>query len=181
MKCKMLQRFEEKEEEIQGTIAIADLPKGGRILDVGSGRGWMAVSLAKSGYKVVTIEEHVEFQAGAKELARILGVDETIEFKVGSITGLSFDNESFDGVVSYLTLHHTADIESAVEKMIVLCKKGGKILLVELTKAGMEKVSKGHTNHIHKPVDPLPILKKKHMDFQVFTSELTNVYVCRKI
>ncbi len=176
----MLQTFEEEEEKIGEIIAKADLPEGGLILDIGTGMGWMAASLAKSDYKVVTIEENMEFQVGAKELVRRLGVEENIEFKVGSVTSLSFDNESFDGVVSYLILHHTADIERTIEKMFELCRRGGKILIVELSKAGMEMVSKYHANHINKLVDPSPALKQKNVDFQAFTGELTNVYVCQK-
>lgn len=175
-----METFEDEEEKIQEIIAKADLPKGGIILDIGTGMGWMAASLAKSGYNVITIEDSPEFQIEAKKLARKLGVEENIEFKAGSLASLSFDNESFDGVVSYLTMHHIADIESAIEKMVELCKKGGKILIVELTMAGMEIVSKYHTDHIYELVNPTLILKQKNVDFQAFAGELTNVYMCQK-
>ncbi len=89
----MLQTFEEEEENVQDLITKANLPKRGIILDIRTGMGWMAASMAKIGY----------------------------------------------GVISYLTLHHTADIESTIEKMVELCKKGGRILIVELTMAQMER------------------------------------------
>lgn len=176
-----MQTFEEREPNIRWALSKANLQEEGRILDIGTGRGWMAASLAKMDYKVVTIEERAEFQAGAKELAQKLGVDENIEFKLGSVASLSPDDESFDGVVSYNTLHHTADIESAIEKIIKLCKKGGKILIVELNKAGIEMISKRHAGHTHRLVDPSPVLKKLGVDFQVFSDEFTDVYVCQKM
>lgn len=175
-----METFEEEEEKIQDIIKKVDLPKGGIFLDMGTGMGWMAVFLAKAGYKVITIEDKPEFQIEAKKLARTRRVEGNIEFKVGSLARLSFDNESFDGVVSYLTLHHIADIESTIEKMVKFCKKDGKIMIIELTKSGMEAVSRHHTNHVYKLVDPSHILKQKNVDFQVFTSELMNVYVCQK-
>lgn len=176
-----MQTFEDREPNINWALSKANLQEGGRILDIGTGRGWMAASLAKRGCSVVTVEERAEFQEGAKEFVRSLGVDENIEFKIGRITDLPFDNESFDGVVSYNTLHHTADVEGAIERMIELCKRGGKILIVELTEAGIEMISKHRHGHTHEVVDPSPILNKKDMDFQVFSDELTNAYVCHKM
>lgn len=175
-----MKTFEEEKENIQDIIKKVGLPRKGIILNIGTGMGWMAVSLAKAGYKVITIEDKPEFQIEAKKLARIHGVEGNIEFKVGSLVRLSFDNESFDGIVSYLTMHHITDIESTIEKMVKFCKKDGKIIIIELTKAGMEAVSRHHINHVYKLVDPSHILKQKNVDFQVLPSELMNVYVCQK-
>lgn len=158
----------------------AEITEGGKVLDIGTGMGWMAASLAKSGYIVTTMEEKEEFQDVGKGLAARLGLEDRIEFKVGDITKLSFERNYFDGVVSYNSLHHIQNVEKAVNVMVASCKKGGKVVIVELNERGMRIASEFIEGHAYDVVDPSTILKRAGLDIQVFPGEVMDVYIGKK-
>jgi ubiquinone/menaquinone biosynthesis C-methylase UbiE len=158
----------------------AEIAEGGRVLDIGTGMGWMAASLAKSGYVVTTIEEKEEFQDIGKGLAARLGLEDRIEFKVGDITKLYFERNYFDGVVAYDSLHHIQGVEKVVNVMIASCKKGGKVVIVELNERGMEIASEFLEGHAYDVVDPSAIFRRAGLDIQVFPGEIMDVYICKK-
>ncbi|MBN1177243.1 MAG: class I SAM-dependent methyltransferase [Dehalococcoidales bacterium] len=83
--------------------------RSGRVLDVGTGSGRLAIELAKAKncyFDIVAVDISANMIRKAKENARRAGVEDKIKFMVGTAAALPFADDSFDIVVSYASLHH---------------------------------------------------------------------------
>src|SRR4051812_41502418 len=76
----------------------AQVPPGGRILEVAPGPGYLAIQLAKrNGYQVTGLDISKSFVRIATENARQAGV--RIDFRHGDAAHMPFPDEHFDFVV----------------------------------------------------------------------------------
>jgi len=92
---------------------IRDLPAG--ILEVGCGKGELAVALDRAGHSVTAIDP----RAPEGPIFRRVGIGEF------------FEPGPFDHVVAILSLHHVKDISGALDKMAGLLRAGGTLVVVE--------------------------------------------------
>ncbi|MGA9669112.1 MAG: class I SAM-dependent methyltransferase [Terracidiphilus sp.] len=99
---------------------------GMRVLDIGCGYGDFARrARALSASQVLGIDISERMLERAKELT----VDHGIEYRRMSIEELDLKGETFDLVVSSLTLHYVEDYEAALEKVARLLKTEGDFVL----------------------------------------------------
>lgn len=78
-------------------LELAQIPSGGRILDIGAGLGGAARLLASAlDCRVDCIEMSPDYCAGAVLLNRMTGLDERIAVHKGSALELPFPDDSFD-------------------------------------------------------------------------------------
>ncbi|KAL4932421.1 class I SAM-dependent methyltransferase [Aspergillus undulatus] len=99
-----------------------------KILDIGCGPGSITVdfaSLVPNGH-VIGIEYVSSPLDEARSLAKARGVT-NVEFRVGDIHALEFDNETFDVVHVHQVLQHIADPVRALSEMRRVTKKGGVV------------------------------------------------------
>jgi len=83
--------------------------RGSHVLDVGSGLGGASRYLAaKCGCRVVGIDITEEYCGVASKLARHMGLQDLVEYRVGDVRNLPFSDESFDVV---WTQHVSMNIE----------------------------------------------------------------------
>ena len=83
--------------------------RGGRVLDIGTGSGLLAIELAKAKgcrFDIVALDISENMIKKAKENARRYGVENKIRFLVSTAEALPFADSSFDLVISYASLHH---------------------------------------------------------------------------
>jgi ubiquinone/menaquinone biosynthesis C-methylase UbiE len=83
--------------------------RSGRVLDIGTGSGRLAIELAKArdcNFDIVAVDISENMIRKARENARRCGVADKIEFMVATAAALPFADNSFDIVVSYASLHH---------------------------------------------------------------------------
>ncbi|HEY7790829.1 MAG TPA: class I SAM-dependent methyltransferase [Vicinamibacterales bacterium] len=85
--------------EFLGTIA------GRRVIDVGTGTGRAALTLARGGADVVGIDASAEMLRVARTRADAERLE--IDFREGDAHGLAFPDRSFDAAVSFRVLMHT--------------------------------------------------------------------------
>jgi 2-polyprenyl-3-methyl-5-hydroxy-6-metoxy-1,4-benzoquinol methylase len=77
-------------------------PQGGRVLDIGSGRGQIAAWLGKNGYKVLA----VDVAPSATELAiKHFGDIESVEYRTFDISSESLDENCFDILIDKGCFH----------------------------------------------------------------------------
>lgn len=112
----------------------------GRILDIGSGNGVLAVKLAQQHgeAEVVGIDswgKNWEFSKGVCEKnAQAAKVQGRVHFQKGDAAALEFSNESLDGVISNLTFHDVesvADKKDLVREALRVVKPGGVFAFVD--------------------------------------------------
>jgi SAM-dependent methyltransferase len=92
---------------------IGDPPA--RILEVGCGKGDLALVLDRAGHSVTAIDP----RAPEGPIFRRVGIEEFSE------------PGPFDHVVAILSLHHVEDLEGALDKMAGLLHTGGTLVVVE--------------------------------------------------
>jgi ubiquinone/menaquinone biosynthesis C-methylase UbiE len=96
-----------------------------RVLDLGCGNGRHAIYFARQGMKATGIDVSEQAIEWAKDWARREALD--IDFRVGNIENLPFENATFDVVVSHGVLDHihmNSAQKAAVEVRRVLKPKG---------------------------------------------------------
>ena len=95
-----------------------------RILDVGTGTGFLSLSLAEIGHEVVGIDLAEGMISSARKIADDRGLD--LDLMVGDAESLDFDDDSFDVVVSRWVLWTLPDPEKAISEWMRVLKPGGR-------------------------------------------------------
>jgi len=83
--------------------------KRGKVLDIGTGSGLLALELADmkgNDFDIVAIDVSANMLGKARENAFKAGQDDKIKFLMTNGAALPFCGDSFDLVISYASLHH---------------------------------------------------------------------------
>ena len=121
--------------------SILKLPKHGKILFPAEGEGRNAVFAAKNGFEVTAFDLSSEGKKKADELAS--DNDVKIDYRVGMLEDLNFDEASFDGVV-LIYAHFPKAIRKAMHQQILrLVKPNGVIVFEAFSKEQLHYPSGG--------------------------------------
>jgi len=106
-------------------VRFAALPKGGRVLDVGSGTGVLASALLEGveDGTVVAIEPAESYVAFSRERLR----DPRLRIEQGDALAIAFEDDSFDSTLSLLILKELPDAPKAMQEMRRVTRAGGRV------------------------------------------------------
>ena len=168
------------------------LKRAGRIsepvLDVGTGPGRMAYTLANAGFRVTSIDISKESQEVAKIYAGRFNVSGRIEFMNMDAQSLKFQDGSFSTVISANLLHDVREPKRVVEEMMRVTKPKGTIVVSDLNKKGKALVNRVYRidREIHrgKPIDLEKMVaetfRKAAVQFKKFDDGYITTYVSIK-
>lgn len=108
-------------------VGDARLRSGFRVLDLGSGTGYPALLAAQAvgeTGRVIGQDLAGEMLQVARQKAKSLGLS-NILFQTGDVTSLSFEDRSFDAVISRFCLMFLPEIPKAVGEIARVLKPGG--------------------------------------------------------
>ncbi|MFH1594305.1 MAG: class I SAM-dependent methyltransferase [Candidatus Omnitrophota bacterium] len=131
-------------EEERKFILEKSCPLYGDIVEVGTGKGYFTVELAKEGYNFTTIDISDEEQEFARLNIRYFGLEKLVDFRIENAEYLSFDNSSFDIIFSINTIHHLTNPAKVTEELIRIVTLEGKIILSDFTEDGLKIINKIH-------------------------------------
>jgi len=114
------------------------------ILEVGTGKGYTTVALARRGYVFSTFDISSEEQRYARLNLSYWGLEKQVCFILGSDGNLPFNPESFDTVLSVNTLHELARPGAILEEMSRVIAPGGMLVLSDFSVEGFELVERVH-------------------------------------
>ena len=176
-------------EFIKLVIQHINLPKDSKILDVGTGFGIMAISLAVAGYDVLTGEpgeSHEEFQTHLghefpdwRASAKSFKVGNKISYRSFDAQDLPFPSGSYDGVFLYDALQHIDERETALNECLRVTKRGGVLCVTETNDRGIEYYLKTEGFRIDK-VDPRGWIEEAATGTEILEGQLVNAYILRK-
>ncbi len=104
---------------------------GGRILDVACGPGIVTSALAARAREVVALDLTPQMLAKARERCAKAG-HTNIAFQEGLATALPFADESFDAVVTRLSIHHFLEPKVALAEMLRVLRRGGTLAIADV-------------------------------------------------
>lgn len=99
----------------------------GTFLDIGCGEGRFVRLLQDRGWTGVGIDPVARLIEAAQQR------DSVGDYRIGEGEQLSFDNDSFDLTVSYLSLIDIEDYRLAIKEMARVTKRGGLLLIANLS------------------------------------------------
>src|SRR5215217_6374928 len=117
---------------VAGEVAAAH--PGGKVLEVGSGPGRLAVRLAREvpGMTLTGVDISEAMVERAARRAAGAGLSERVRFEVGDVGALPLSDREFDGVVSTLSLHHWSDPAGGLAEIHRVLKPGGEARIYDL-------------------------------------------------
>jgi len=133
------------EEERNFIIGKAE-PLKGEILEIGTGKGHLAIALAKKGYSFTTIDVSGQEQEIARLNIKYLGLEKQVNFKIENAQKLSFEDRTFDIIFSVNMVHHLMKPFKIIDELIRIVSFKGKIILSDFTKEGLGLIDKVHAS-----------------------------------
>jgi ubiquinone/menaquinone biosynthesis C-methylase UbiE len=106
--------------------------RSGRVLDIGTGSGRLAIELAKAkgcNFRIVGMDISENMLIKARENARQAGVADKIEFVLATASALPFPDRSFDLVMSYASLHHWFHPVAVFDEAQRVVRENGAIVI----------------------------------------------------
>jgi len=121
--------------------AVADrVPRGGRVLELAPGPGFLAIEMAKSGRVVTTLDISRSFVKIAREHAVRAGV--AVDVRHGNASAMPFADASFDFVVSVAAFKNFADPLGALDEIHRVLRPGGTASIYDLRKeASLDEIA----------------------------------------
>lgn len=106
----------------------------GRVLDIGTGPGWIPVELAlrHPDWEIWAVDPSGDMLAQAAQQAQRAGVAGRIHFTKGEAGDLPFETGMFDLVYSHFVLHHLPRPEAMFDEAARVGRGGGRIVIKDL-------------------------------------------------
>ena len=106
--------------------------RSGKVLDIGTGSGRLAIELAKGKdchFDIVALDISENMIKKARENAQRAGIENSIKFLVSSAAALPFADSSFDLVISYASLHHWLKPVTVFDEVARVTKASGHAII----------------------------------------------------
>jgi len=147
--------MESREERINKFFKaqIGDI-SGGKVLDIGTGRGGF-INVLKENLKDYSDITGVDKDGDSLEKAREEHRDENIFFHVMDGEQLSFDDESFDTVSISCSFHHMPDIKKVLRETLRVLRPGGSCIIFEMYSDAMTEIelTSVYMHHLWSEID----------------------------
>lgn len=96
---------------LQHIVDLLALPTGSKLLDIGAGTGNYSFALAELGYEIDAVEPSEVMRSQAQ-------AHRNLNWHATTAESMNFANDSFDGVVMTLCLHHLADWQFGIREAL---------------------------------------------------------------
>lgn len=113
----------DERRRMQSVVRLTRARPGERVLDVGSGSGWLAKTLARRGCRVVALD------LSQRNLRRILEDGSGVRTVFGETARPPLASGAFDKVFAIEVVEHLTDPEEALRQMQRVLRPGGTLLV----------------------------------------------------
>jgi len=125
------------------------LPKGGQVLEVAPGPGYLAIELAGShNYKVTALEiskTFIEIAQGNAQKANV-----AVQFQHGNASEMPFDDKLFDFIICVAAFKNFSQPVEAIREMYRVLKPNGKACIIDLRRdVPLDAINKHIKDDLH--------------------------------
>jgi ArsR family transcriptional regulator len=111
--------------------ALARLvPRGLRVVDIGTGTGILALELARLGLDVVAIDHSSRMLEAARAKLEEAGID-GVELRHGEASALPLEDADFDAAFAHMVIHYLPSPAEAIGEMARVVRPGGRVVIVD--------------------------------------------------
>jgi ArsR family transcriptional regulator len=101
-----------------------------RVVDVGTGTGFVAAGLAPRAAAVIGVDNAPAMLAAAERNLNALDVD-NVQLLQGELNALPLDDDSMDAAVANMVLHHAPDPAAMLTEMARVVRPGGVVAVTD--------------------------------------------------
>jgi len=169
-------------DDLEGRKQLLKLSglNSGRILDMGMGDcGCMSFFLAKRGFDVIGIDSSSQAVHKCREEAKRKKVKGSFRARRMNAKKTSFEDDSFDAVLSYHSMHDIADPDKVIKEMFRVCKKGGLVMISDLNARGRREYGHAPDKRFLPHVEGQ--LNKYAKSIRKAKTDINEIFVCEKI
>lgn len=130
------------EEVREAVLNAVHIGPSDTVLDVGAGTGFLTEAAAKIASKVIALD----FSRGMSEEAIAKMGTGNVEFRIGNVESMPFQDSSVEAVVGNMVLHHCPNPKTAISEMSRVLKSSGRIAISDLQEHGYEWLRKEHAD-----------------------------------
>jgi ubiquinone/menaquinone biosynthesis C-methylase UbiE len=152
--------------------AVASLlPTDWRVLDIGTGTGYMLPFLARQFARVIAADASSAMLELARQRVEREGLS-NVQFKLGRIEDLPVEDASIDCALAILVLRHSPDIGRSVEELARAIVNGGRLLVVDVAPHSMEDFRR-RIGDVSNGLDPDDVVAElEGSDFSILSCRL---------
>ena len=115
-------------------IEHLDPKKDGVYLDIGCGTGNYTNEVAKQGIQIIGIDPSGKMLSEARQR------NPKVDWQIGTAEEIDGSDETFDGIMASLTIHHWTDLQKAFAELQRVLKADGRIVIFTSTPSQMKDI-----------------------------------------
>src|SRR3954451_20178578 len=133
------------EAVIDALAERAEVDEHTRVVDVGTGTGFVAAGLAPRVRSVVGVDSSPAMLAVAADNLRALGLS-NVTLTDGTVDALPLDDDSVDAAVANMVLHHAEDPTAMLTEMARVVRPGGVVAICDEVEHPWEWMREEHAD-----------------------------------
>ncbi len=119
-------------------------PLEGSVLELGAGKGYFCLTLARRGYRFISVDISEPELKICRLNLRYYGLEHLVDLRREDVAHLSFSAAAFDNIVSVNLFHHLSDPRGALTEMCRVVTPGGKIIISDFNQRGVLLINQCH-------------------------------------
>ena len=119
-------------------------PLLGNVLEIGAGKGYFTIELAKQNFNFISIDSSAEELEYVKLNLKYYELTDKVDFQVMDAEKMKFQDNYFDVIFSVGMLHHLDNPYMFIDEVLRVLKADGKFIISDFSEKGFKIIRENH-------------------------------------